>query len=375
MSASLRLGRVWGVPVRVHWSFWLVVLWAAGEGFRWGGGWRGSVFAAGAVLLLFVCVALHELGHALAARGLRVEVRGITLLPIGGLAQIEGLSQTGWRELVIALAGPAVNFVLALVLGDLFLALWGPSLVEGFFRSPDTVLAGILRSIFNGANLIALMAYLTTANLLLAVLNLIPAFPMDGGRVLRALLSLALPFHTATRIAARTGQGLALLSIVPFLLPNSPFQSPAGVMVAVLVFLGATLEDRLAQRRRRLAARRVGEVAFARQMTVVSVGERLGTAMERVLGAPRHDLPVLSAGRLVGVLRRDDLLRAIQRGEGDAPVESVMRTAYPTVQMGDTLQQVQHLMTTTGFATLPVLDGESLVGVIHLQTVQQMQKE
>jgi Zn-dependent protease/CBS domain-containing protein len=369
MSVSLKTDKIFGVPIKIHWSFWLVILWAGGEGVRWTGNWRGAWFAGGAMLLFFVCVVLHELGHAFAAKAFGAEVKGIILLPIGGIAQIRRLPRQGWQELTIALAGPLVNFLIALVLGDLFLVLWGPSLVEGFLQSPGTVLLGIARSVFSGGSAISLMAYLVIANLLLALFNLIPAFPMDGGRIFRALLTMFFSYKTATRIAVRIGQLLAVFSIFLTLTPYFGTQSPSAVLIAVFVFIGAAYEDKLVQSRWKFNNLRVVDVNFSENIIPILPNQRLNEIMEQAFKSPQHDLPVVLHNKLVGMLRRDDLLLALQRGKSYLSVEQVMRKEYPAVGLRDSLQTVQNYMTSTQFATLPVLEGGNLVGVINLHDV------
>ena len=369
MGGLLKVGRPFGVKVNIHWSFWLVVLWAGGEGIRWSGRWQGAFFAVGAILLFFLCVLLHELGHALTAKLLGLEVKGITLLPFGGLAQIHNISQNSWQEFVVVLAGPMVNLLLALVLGVGFLFVWGADLMIDFTHSAGTVAAGVARSVFSGGNLVALTAFLILTNLLLVAFNLLPAFPMDGGRLLRASLAMQMPYQRATRIAVRIGQGLAIVIIGLTLTPVFSLQSPSAVFIAVFVFVGATYEDKVTQARWRLHKLQVGDVMSTPNVTFISPEERLGMVMERVFKAPQFDLPVLVQGTLTGMLRRDDLLIALRHGQADLPVSRVMRTDYPSVRPGDTLQTAQDQMLRSKFATLPVLHRGNLVGLISIRDV------
>ena len=371
MSASHKLGRLFGVNINIHWSFWLGILWAGGEGVRWSGRWQGAIFAIAAILLFFCCVLLHELGHAFVARLLWLEVRGVTLLPIGGVAQIHQLSERGWPEFFVALAGPLVNFLVGLVLAVIFLFVWGPELVIGFTQSTDTALAGIARSAFGNGSLVSLVAFLILSNFLLALLNLLPAFPMDGGRMLRAALAMRMPYQTATRIAVRIGQALAGLTIVLTLTPYFRLQSPGAVFIAVFVFVGATYEDRLVQTRWRLNGVRVAEVMSAANTILLAPEERLGIVMERVFKSPQFDLPVIGQDALTGMLRREDLLLALRRGQAHLPVSAVMRTDYPVVRPGDDLQTVQNRMLASRFTTLPVLHNGVLVGLISLRDVKR----
>lgn len=369
MGASLNIGKPFGIEIKIHWSFWLVVVWAGSEGVRWSGRWQGVLFAVLAILLFFVGVLLHELGHALAAKALNIEVKGITLLPVGGMAKIQSMPEHGWEEFVIALAGPMANMGIALVLLIVLLLIWGPGLIIGFTQSMETVLSGIIRSVFDGGSVLSLTAFLAVTNLLLAVFNLLPAFPMDGGRIFRASLAMLLPYQTATRIAVRTGQILALATIVFTLTPYFQVQSLSAVLLAVFVFVGATYEDKVVQVRWRLNNLRVVDVMSAITPIPLSPGETLGTIMERVFKSPQLDLPVMVQGGLVGMLRRDDLILALRRGESHLPVSKVMRTDYPSVLPTDSLQAAQRQMLTSQFTTLPVLHNDKLIGLINIRDV------
>lgn len=217
MKWSYRIARIAGIDVRIHLSF---VLLPVIFGFI---GWRdGGPAAAGEsvlfILLLFVCVVLHEFGHALTGRHFGIRTPDITLLPIGGVAHMERIPEKPSQELAVALAGPAVNVLIAALLAAILAATGGI-----FIVTPD-----VWRT---------LLQNLMTINLALIVFNLIPAFPMDGGRVLRAVLGFALPFTTSSRIAARTGQVIALLFAVAGVMWN-----PMLLLIAVFVFNGARQE-------------------------------------------------------------------------------------------------------------------------------------
>src|SRR5271165_3556256 len=203
MKYSWKLGRLCGIDVRLHWSFLIVPAWVGLTSFAAGATVASAVNAIFFVLAIFACVLLHELGHALAARRYGIATRDITLLPIGGLARLEGMTRSPRQELVIALAGPAVNVAIA---GVLLLGF----LLHGSMTLP-LILAPVVGSFF---------AQLLIVNVSLAVFNMLPAFPMDGGRVLRAVLALFLSYERATRIAASVGQGLAVCLAVAGLLGN-----------------------------------------------------------------------------------------------------------------------------------------------------------
>lgn len=218
-----KLGKFAGIPINVHWSFWLLPLLVLMSASPAGG---DVVFRLAILFLIFGCVILHELGHALMARVFKVRTYDITLYPIGGIARLEHMPRGSLAETAIALAGPAVNVVIA----------------AGLFVLQATV--GALLGNFSGL----LLQTLIYANVVLVLFNLLPVFPMDGGRVLRALLSAMLPYVQATKIAARIGQGFALLLALAGLYWGSTL-----ILVAVFVFFAAQAELMMVRRQERYA--------------------------------------------------------------------------------------------------------------------------
>jgi len=219
MRWSYRIARVSGIDVKIHVTFLLLLGW-----FGWlsweEGGIPAAAEAVGFILLLFLCVLLHEFGHALAARMYGIRTPDITLLPIGGVARLERMPEKPSQELVVAVAGPAVNVVIALVLFLVLAAKFRLSDLMSLDRLDGDVLANLL-----------------SVNIMLIAFNAIPAFPMDGGRVLRALLAMKFDYLTATTVAARIGQGIAVLFLVAGF-----FGSPMLMFIAAFVFMGAQQE-------------------------------------------------------------------------------------------------------------------------------------
>ncbi|MFM1877416.1 MAG: hypothetical protein RLZZ241_282 [Bacteroidota bacterium] len=232
MKGSLVLGKVAGIKIQVHWSFTLLLAWVAISNIKAGGNYASGLFNIASVLVLFLCVTLHELGHALMARRFAIHTKSITLLPIGGVAALEKLPEKPGAELAVALAGPAVNFLILLLLLPFAslkpLTSLNTSSLETWLTTPswDTFLI-----------------YLLFANGALLVFNLIPAFPMDGGRVLRALLGFRFSRAQATEIASRLGQTIAFLFLLLGL-----FFNPFLVLIAVFVYFGAYTENQMVQK-------------------------------------------------------------------------------------------------------------------------------
>lgn len=216
---SYKVGRLAGIDVHVHLTFLLLLAWIGASRLFHGQGLVQAGLSVALMAMVFGIVVLHELGHALAARRFGVPTRDITLLPIGGVARLERMPEKPWQELAVAAAGPAVNLVLASVSG------LGLYLVGGLQTSPATLLLG------------EFVVWLVMANLVLLAFNLVPAFPMDGGRIFRALLALRLPFLKATEIAVYVGRFLAVgLGLAGL------FYNPMLVLIAVFVWMGGSAE-------------------------------------------------------------------------------------------------------------------------------------
>jgi Zn-dependent protease/predicted transcriptional regulator len=358
----LKIGAISGIDIRIHFTFLFLLLWALaqGTGDLGAGGAAGALYALVSLLLVFACITLHELGHSLAARRLGIQVRNITLLPIGGIAQLESLPEKPLHELVIALAGPAVNFLLALVLGLALGLLGGASLFLDLGRL-SYVLAG-------ERSLLSLTVYLLAANLILGLFNLIPAFPMDGGRVLRAFLAMWTTFPRATLIAARVGQAMAVALL---LLSFTRLGGLSLVLVALFVFTGASFEEQAVRARARLDGLRVRHALPMQTTRAVAAEDTLARVLE--LGFPNHQqhFPVLRGGVLVGILSRDDLMVAIQHGGGFAPVAQAMQREFPTISPDDPLLRAQQLIVKTGLRALPVLDRGHFLGFISLEDLRR----
>jgi Zn-dependent protease len=224
MRSSLKVATVFGIEVRIHLTFLLFLVWIWFSYYQVGG-LTGAIEGVLFILALFACVLLHEFGHAFAARGFGIETPDITLLPFGGVARLNRIPETPWQELVVAIAGPLVNVVIAAVLILVIHTSAGLEQLE-YLESPR----------------VELLAKLTTVNVMLVLFNLIPAFPMDGGRVLRALLAMAMPYVRATQIAAWIGQGLAVVFGIVGI-----FGNPMLIFIAFFIFVGAQQEAAMAK--------------------------------------------------------------------------------------------------------------------------------
>lgn len=349
MTWSIPIGAVRGTVIRIHVTFLLFLLWIGITHYAQGGtgaAVQGVMFIA----LLFLCVLLHELGHVFAARRYGVQTPDITLLPIGGVARLERIPEKPGQELIVALAGPAVNLVIAAVLWLTLGRLLPAQSLE--VQNPSVDLLGRLVSV----------------NLFLALFNLIPAFPMDGGRVLRALLAYRLGYARGTQIAASVGQlvafGLGLLGL---------FGNPMLLFIALFVYLGAASEAHAVQMREVSRGVRVND-AMVTHFKSLSPMDRVEDAVQCLIRTTQHEFPIVDgAGRLRGVLTRDDMVRALREGGPDTPVLEAMRRDIPLVHHQASLEEALRLMQMQGLPAVGVIDDAGhLVGLVTPENVGEM---
>jgi Zn-dependent protease/CBS domain-containing protein len=343
---SFQLATVAGIPIRIHFTFVLILVWFGWISTQQGGDLFLSLVA---LLLLFACVVLHELGHALTAQRFGVQTQEIVLYPIGGIARLKSMP-SGKAELVIAIAGPLVNVVIVALL--LPLVAWiGPATVN---RLPLIV------------NPPQIVGFLILSNGALFLFNLIPAFPMDGGRVLRAALTLQMPEDRATNIAAGIGQAIAVLFAVVGL-----FWNPFLLLIALFVFMGAGQEAAFVQRRFMVRGRFAREAMITRFETLAPQDD-LRHATQLLLDSHQHDFPVVDAwGRIAGVLSRSAMLASLAERGPAAAVLEIMDREVSTVEQGAAMDEVlRRLQTDPGKPVLVVQDGR-LVGMITLENLAE----
>lgn len=346
MSWSWKLGRFAGVDVKVHATFVLLLVWVAASHLLTGGTVGAAIEGVVFILLIFACVVFHEFGHALMARRYGVATRDIVLLPIGGVARLERIPEEPGQELRIAAAGPLVNVGIAVLL-----ALW----IE---TSGSWLPLGRL-----GATSGPLAERLLVVNVFLVAFNLIPAFPMDGGRMLRALLAMRLPYTEATRIAARVGQGLALLFGFAGL-----FGNPFLLFIALFVWIGAGQEANVARVRSALGGVPVRAV-MQTDFRSLQASDPLSRAVELTLSGAQTDFPVLEGDRVAGMLGQADLLAALAAGDASGPVSETMRPQVSTVEDSEMVDAVLARLQAEGVHAAPVLQAGKLVGILTMDNV------
>ncbi len=351
MSWSLSLGRIAGIAIYLHWTFLALVAWIFASYVSQGQTVGTALFGVGFILAVFGCIVLHELGHALAARRYGIGTHDITLLPIGGVARLEKMPDQPLEELVVAAAGPAVNVVIAAALW-LYLAAFDPQTPLHIGLPTE---ASFLQS-------------LMAMNIVLVVFNLIPAFPMDGGRMLRALLALRMPYQRATHIAASIGQLLAIVFAFAGLFWVG---NPLLVFVAIFVYLGAGAEARLADVRMLLRGIPVREAMITRFQTL-HPDDPLQRAVDELLAGWQTDFPVVENGALVGMLRRNDVVAALQERGPYVPVRELVTTDCPSLSHRDLLERVMQEFNAGTCTTLPVLEDGRLVGLLTNENLGEL---
>jgi Zn-dependent protease len=345
MPWSLKLIRIAGIDVYVHVTFAMVIAWIALIHWNQSQSLAAVVAGVAFILALFGCVVLHEFGHALTAARYGIRTRDITLLPIGGLARLERMPDIPLQELWVALAGPAVNVVIALVLFAWLQATGGWQAVDGI----GVTTGGFAERVM-------------VANVLLAGFNLLPAFPMDGGRALRAFLAMRMEYTRATQRAATVGQGMALLFGFIGLLGN-----PMLIFIALFVWIGAGQEASVVQMKSALAGipLRSAMLTHFRTLTPAST---LGDAVELLLTGSQQDFPVVADGRVEGILTRSDLVKALAKHGRAARAADSMREC-PVAQASEMLETVLGRLQGRDCHTIPVLEHDAVVGLVTMDNV------
>jgi Zn-dependent protease/CBS domain-containing protein len=340
------VGTYRGIGVYLHATFLLLLAWLFLAPMFRGAGAPAAAASLVFVVLLFFCVVLHEFGHALTAQRFGIQTRDITLYPIGGVARLERIPRNPRQELWIALAGPAVNLVIAL-------ALFLIALTQHAVSGVETVQVV-------GGNLVTKLMWV---NLTLAGFNLLPAFPMDGGRVLRAYLAMRMEYGAATRMAATVGQAMAMLFGLVGLLTN-----PMLLFVAFFVYLGAGQEAAMVQTE--LAFRGVPvHGAMMTRFGTVSATDTLSRAADMLLEGTQHDFPVLQGETVVGLLTRAALIQGLSERGPASLVGQAMCPAPPSVPPGASLEQTYQQMREAELNTVPVMEGSRLVGLVTLENI------
>lgn len=350
MKWSIPVGQFRGIKVYIHWTFMLLLVWIAMSSYRLSHNTNQLLLSVGYILTLFACVVLHEFGHALTARRFGIKTKDITLFPMGGMARMEKMPESPKEEFLVAIAGPLVNVVIA---GGLFLYmyLWPGGHTMGFPAGAMTA-DKFIPALF-------------AVNIIMAVFNLIPAFPMDGGRIFRALLSLKLERTKATQIAANLGQFIAILFVLLGLFYNIWL-----VFIGIFIYLGAGAEASQEYVQRDLSRYHVGNLVMSKY-TLLSAHDALSAALRALLDSQEREFLVTENGIVSGVLTRDEMLAGLAQFGQNVQIGKIMRRDIQFIPPQMPVTDALRIMTELNMPMLPVGYPDKLVGVIDMENISE----
>jgi stage IV sporulation protein FB len=348
---SFRVATVAGTEVRIHFTFLLLLVFWFSAGASHGG-MPEALHTLVLVLAIFLCVLLHEFGHVLAARHYGIRTPDITLLPIGGVARLERMPREPAHELIVALCGPLVNVVIATLIGF------------GLKLSPqmDLELDPVRMPFW-----VQMMQW----NVFMVLFNMIPAFPMDGGRVLRAGMALFMDYGRATRAAASVGQAIAALGFMAALLF---FHNPLLLIIALFIFLSAGQEAAMVTEEETTRALRVRD-AMVTDFRSLPEDATLRDAVDFLLSGTQHDFPVVDdAGNLTGLLSRTALIGGLAKHGPEHAVRETMEPCEEKIDEMDNLGDAVAKLRASPFPVLPVLggDGGRVTGLLAAENIAEM---
>ena len=346
MKWSWKVARISGIDIYIHSTFVILLSWIAISYWTTQQSLPAVAEGVGFIVALFGCILLHELGHALAAQRYDIKTKDITLLPIGGLARLERMPTRPWEEFVVAIAGPMVNVVIALVIG---LGLW----VTGNLVSIEAL------AVADGP----FFAKLMYVNLFLVIFNMLPAFPMDGGRVLRAILASRMEYAAATQIAANVGQIMALFFGLVGLIAN-----PFLIFIALFVWIGAAQEAAAVQTKALIGDVPVSQAMLTDYRTL-SPRDSLRDAIQLTLAGSQKDFPVVEQGRVIGILTQEDMLAAVSEDGINQPVADAMQLEVNVAESSELLENVMTQLGSSTCAIVPITHHGELVGIANLDNI------
>jgi Zn-dependent protease/predicted transcriptional regulator len=349
MKGAFKLGKIAGISLFIHWTFSLLILFIVYVNYKAGQNLTQIVWSVLFVLCIFLTVLLHELGHALTAKKYNIKTKDITLLPIGGLARLEQIPEKPSEELMVAFAGPLVNIALALV----------TSMFISLPNSPEEMVIQLANGV--NANNFFLNFYLV--NIILAFFNLIPAFPMDGGRILRALLSFKLERHIATKIAARIGQLLAIGFV--FL---GFFSNPFLIFIGIFVFIGAQVESEYTESKHTLKGYTVRNVLM-KQYPTIDYNETLETAVKLMLDSQNKYFLVTENNIPMGTLNRDQIIEALSKKEEETALSDIIDRNLIVLQADSFLEDVFELVYKNKSTLMLVMENNQLIGTLDTENL------
>lgn len=353
------MAKMFGIPVKIHWTFSLLIVYILYLGYSSGYPWSNIGLLVLFVMSLFICVVLHEYGHALTAKKYGVKTLDIILSPIGGVARLERLPEKPIQEFYVAIAGPLVNVAIIILIAPIFILIFNKDIAwgEGFLMS--------LVPLMDFTKPINILPFLLVGNMMLAGFNLIPAFPMDGGRIFRSLLSIKLGRLRATQIASYLGNFFGILMIA--------YGTYGGhimtALIGVFVFLLATQEYRMVKMETFLRNKTVEEI-YRENFTKIFLNTKMGV-VEDILkrGFEKNFLIFDDTEKLVGVLHELFILEAIKKRDFESPASEYLSNSYEKISKADSLESVLRKMQEHGYSILPVFENDQLEGVLDVMAM------
>lgn len=349
MKYSLSLGKPFGIKIAVHWTFLLLIIWIVAVNVQQGANTAQIIMSILFILALFVCVTLHELGHSLAARRYGIETRSITLLPIGGMANIDDMPEKPKQEIVVTLSGLVVNVVIALLLWAII------SIIPGYTFDAS------FQSI-TSENFLILLMYV---NLFVVAFNLIPAFPMDGGRILRAALSFRFDRIKATKYSMMAGQVFGVIFALIGL-----FINPFLFVIGLFVVIGARMEYTQVKFSSLLVDHKAQDIVMD-DYSSLDQEEPLKNAVDLLLKSAQTGFLVKEGDEVVGILSKNDIISGLSKQGKDAPVKEAMTTGFKHVEAGTPLRDIFKTLQREKMDILPVFRDKKLIGVINQDNIQE----
>ncbi len=342
MRGSIKLFEVFGISVNIHITFLLLPVL-----FFFMSGWNGVIL----VIIIFACVTFHELMHSIVAKKFGIEVRNITLLPIGGVASMSKMPESPKEEFLISVSGPLSNIFLAIVLFSIF------------YYTPWIPREALLHPL-RGESLIYTVAWLPWANIMLAVFNLLPAFPMDGGRILRAIMALKMPYVKATKVAVDIGHIFAILFGFWGLVGGNIVL----ILIAMFIYIAASSEETQVSVTETLKNFRVKDI-LSNHFLTIDKNTPISKILELIFKSRQEDFPVVEGDQFLGFVTRNDVIAATHKFGSEKRAGDIMRTDLPTVKAEEKLLKAQKIMEENEVRALPVISDGRLRGIVTLEDI------
>lgn len=352
MKANLNLGKIANIKIQIHWTFLFLILWIIAEELRRNGSIESVFFNITFIVFLFLFVILHELGHALTAKHFDIATKKITLLPIGGIASLEKIPEDPKQELLVSIAGPLVNVVIATIL-FFFIS----------FKNLTNKNLEELIEYLNNFTLQNFILYLFIVNVAMFVFNLIPAFPMDGGRIFRALLSMKMDRVKATQIAASVGQFIATVFLFIGLLYN-----PFLIFIALVIFIGAYGENKIVHHLSLLEGHKVRE-AMLTNFTKLKPENSMEDVINMLLSGSETDFIVINNKHILGILYHQDIIKNSKNRS--LQIKDIMSKSFKVLDADSDLKDAYRLIASEKRPFFPVIKNDILVGAIDLNNLNE----